>query len=154
MILDLGTMIELVSMLPNEGYEPRTVEWEGRDYILIVEDDGDVSEIFADALRDDGHRVVSFEDARLALEYLRQKSVLPRLIFLDFLMPHMDGWQFLAERRKDPRIAEVPVVGMSASDRVDERTISRSVVQLLRKPVSLDALLGAVRRCASSSFEL
>jgi CheY-like chemotaxis protein len=130
------------------------VEWEGRDYILIVEDDGDVSDTFADALQEDGHRVVSFQDARLALDYLKQKSVLPRLIFLDFLMPHMDGWQFLAERRKDARIAEVPVVGVSASDRVDEHSLSRSVVQLLRKPVSLDALLGAVRRCASGSFGL
>jgi CheY-like chemotaxis protein len=147
-------MMELVSMSPDAVNAVRTVEWEGRDYILIVEDDGDVSETFTDALQDDGHRVISFQDARLALDYLRQKSVLPRLIFLDFLMPHMDGWQFLAEQRKDPRIAEVPVVGVSASDRIDERTLSRSVVQLLRKPVSLEALLEAVRRCASRSFGL
>jgi len=149
-------MMDLVSTSPKGAYEAGNVEWEweDRDYILIVEDDGDVSQIFADALQEDGHRVVSFQDARLALDYLRQKSVLPRLIFLDFLMPHMDGWQFLAERRKDPRIAEVPVVGVSASDRVDERALSRSVAGLLRKPVSLDALLAAVRRCASGPFEL
>jgi CheY-like chemotaxis protein len=146
--------MELVSMSLNGRYASRTVEWEERDYILIVEDDGDVSETFTDALQEEGHRVVSFQDARLALEYLRQKSVLPRLIFLDFLMPHMDGWQFLAERRTDPRIAEIPVVGVSASERVDERSLSRSVVQLLRKPVSLDQLLGAVRRCASGPFGL
>src|SRR5205085_2680277 len=112
------------------------------------EDDFEVSETFTEVLEEDGHRVVSFEDARFALDYLRQKSVLPKMIFLDFLMPHMDGWQFLAERNKDDRICEVPVVGISASDRVDERSLSRSVVQLLRKPVSLDALLDAVRRCA------
>jgi CheY-like chemotaxis protein len=147
-------MMELVSMSPDAVNAVRTVEWEGRDYILIVEDDDDVSETFADALEEEGHRVVSFQDARFALDYLRQKSVLPQLIFLDFLMPHMDGWQFLAERRKDPRIAEVPVVGVSASDRVDERSLSRNVVQLLRKPVSLDALVDAVRRCASRSFGL
>jgi CheY-like chemotaxis protein len=147
-------MMDLVSISPSAAYQARTVEWEGRDYILIVDDDGDVSETFADALEEEGHRVVSFQDARLALEYLQQKSVLPQLIFLDFLMPHMDGWQFLAERKKDPRIAEVPVVGVSASDRVDERTVARSVVQLLRKPVSLDELLEAVRRCAAKPFGL
>src|SRR5262245_19167270 len=101
-------MMELLSMPANGKYAARTVEWEEREHILIVEDDDDVSETYTDALQEDGHRVVSFQDARLALEYLRQKSVLPRLIFLDFLMPHMDGWQFLAERRQDPRIAEVP----------------------------------------------
>ena len=147
-------MLELESMSLNGMHAARAVEWEGRDYILIVEDDDDVSDTFTDALQEDGHRVVTFQDARLALDYLHQKSVLPRLIFLDFLMPHMDGWQFLAERRKDPRISEVPVVAISASERVNERSLSRSVVQLLRKPVSLDALLGAVRRCASSPFGL
>ena len=141
-------------MSDQEIYPNRIVEWERPDYILIVEDDGDVSESLTEVLEEEGHRVVSFEDGRLALDYLRQKIVLPQLIFLDFLMPHMDGWQFLSERRKDARIREVPVVGMSASDRVDERSLSQSVVQLLRKPVSLDSLLGAVRRCAEGSFGL
>jgi CheY-like chemotaxis protein len=147
-------MMDFASMSPELDNAARTVEWEGSDYILVVDDDGDVSETFADALEEEGHRVVSFQDARFALDYLRQKSILPQLIFLDFLMPHMDGWQFLAERRKDPRIADVPIVGVSASDRVDERSLSRGVVQLLRKPVSLDALVAAVRRCASRPFGL
>src|SRR5262245_50109043 len=143
---------ELVSTLPYALYGNKAIEWEGRDYILIVEDDAEVSETFTEALQENGHRVVSFGDARFALEYLRQKSVLPQLIFLDFLMPDMDGWQFLAEHRRDRRISEVPVVGVSGSDRVDERSLSRSVVQLLRKPVSLDALLDAVRRCVGGPF--
>ena len=147
-------MIELSSMAPEEMYQTKIVEWEGRDYILIVEDDGDVSDTFTEVLEEDGHRVVTFENGRLALDYLRQKSVLPRLIFLDFLMPHMDGWEFLAERRKDARIAQIPVIGISGSDRVDARALSRSVVEVLRKPVSLDALLDAVRRCAPESFEM
>jgi CheY-like chemotaxis protein len=146
-------MIELATMTPELGCDARIVEWEGKDYILLVEDDGDVSETLTEALQEDGHRVVTFEDGQLALDYLRQKSILPRLIFLDFLLPHMDGWQFLAEQCKDDRIADVPVVGMSGSDRVDERSLSKSLVQFLRKPLTLDALLGAVRRCASNPFE-
>src|SRR5258705_10374102 len=145
-------MMELASMSPNEAYGVRRVEWEGRDYIVIVEDDDDVSDTFTDALEEDGHRVITFQDARLALEYLRQKSVLPRLIFLDFLMPHMDGWQFLAERRKDSRIAEVPVVGISGSEHVHEQALSAHLAELLKKPGSLDALLGAMERCSPVAF--
>jgi CheY-like chemotaxis protein len=147
-------MIELATMTPELARDARIVEWEGKDYILVVEDDGDVSETVTEVLQEDGHRVVTFEDGRLALDYLRQKSILPRLILLDFLMPHMDGWQFLAERRNDDRIAEVPVVGISGSDRVDERSLSTSLVQFLRKPLTLDALLAAVRRCAASPIDL
>src|SRR5579859_1235879 len=119
-------MIELSTFGPEEMFETKTVEWEGKDYILLVEDDDEVSTTFSEVLEEDGHRVVTFENGQLALDYLRQKSVLPKLIFLDFLMPHMDGWEFLAERRKDSRIAEVPVVGVSGSDQVDERMLSRS----------------------------
>ena len=132
----------------------KILDWEQRDYILIIEDDDDVSESLTQMLQEEGHRVVSFGDARLALDYLRQKSVLPKLIFLDFLMPHMDGWQFLAERRKDARISEVPVVGISGSEHVHEQLLSQSLTQLLKKPVSLDALLGAVHRHAPASLEM
>jgi CheY-like chemotaxis protein len=147
-------MMELELMTQPAPWGSRIVEWEGSDYILIVEDDEDVSDSFTEVLQEDGHRVVTFEDGRLALDYLRQKSVLPRMIFLDFVMPRMDGWQFLAERKRDDRIAKVPIVGVSGSDRVDVSALSRGVVELLRKPVSLETLLGAVRRCAASSFDM
>jgi CheY-like chemotaxis protein len=128
------------------------MDWEQRDYILIVEDDDDMSESLTEILQEQGHRVVSFGDARLALDYLRQKSILPRLIFLDFMMPHMDGWQFLAEHHKDPRLARIPVVGISGSDRVSEHAHPTRIAHLLRKPVSFDAVIGAVQRCAPTSF--
>jgi CheY-like chemotaxis protein len=132
----------------------KILDWEQKDYILIIEDDEDVSESLTEMLQAEGYRVVTFGDARLALDYLQQKSVLPKLIFLDFLMPHMDGWQFLAERRKDARISEVPVVGISGSERVHDQSLSPSLAQLLKKPVSLDAVLGAVQRYAPASLEM
>ncbi len=130
------------------------IDWEQKEYILIIEDDDDVSETLTDMLQKEGHRVVTFADGRLALDYLRQKSVLPTLILLDFLMPHMDGWQFLAEYRQDRRIASTPVVGISGSDHVHRHSLAHSLADLLKKPVSLDALLGAVQRCVPVSVGL
>src|SRR3954447_8400539 len=97
------------------------MDWEQRDYILIIEDDDDVSFSLAQMLEEEGHRVISFPDGSHALDYLRQKSVLPKIIFLDFLMPDMNGWQFLAEQKLDPRLAAVPVVGISGSEHVSEK---------------------------------
>jgi DNA-binding NtrC family response regulator len=127
------------------------MDWEQRDYILIVEDDDDMSENLTDILQEQGHRVVSFRDARLALDYLRQKSILPRLIFLDFLKPDMDVWQFLAEHHKDSRLTKIPIIGISGSDRVEQNVAPR-LTHLLHKPVSCDAIIGAVERCAPTSF--
>jgi hypothetical protein len=46
------------------------------------------------------------------------------------------------------------VVGISGSDSVDERSLRPNLVELLKKPVSLDALFGAIQRCMPTSFGL
>src|SRR5215216_5287370 len=119
----------------------RLMDWEQNDYILIVEDDDRTVEGLTEMLQENGHRVVAFEDGRMALDYLRQKSILPRLILLDSAKPQTHGREFLVERRKDARLATVPVVGISAGDG-RESPISSSLAQMLTKPVSLDAVLG------------
>jgi CheY-like chemotaxis protein len=57
-------------------------------------------------------------------------------------MPVMDGWEFLRRKRSDLRIAEIPVVVISAfsSASLD------GVEEVLMKPVSIEALVDVVRR--------
>jgi CheY-like chemotaxis protein len=126
----------------------KLMDWEKNDYILVIEDDDRTVEGLTEMLQENGHRVVTFEDGRLALDYLRQKSILPRLILLDSARPHTHGREFLAERRKDARLAAVPVVGISAGEGGQEQPLSSSVAQMLTQPVSLDAVLGVVERWA------
>ncbi len=130
------------------------MDWEQNDYILIIEDDDGVGQGLTEVLQENGHRVVSFEDGRMALDYLQQKSILPRLILLDSARPETKGREFLIERRKDARIAAVPVVDISGdSAPSNEPPLSSSFAQMLRGPVSLDAILGAVARCAPGRLE-
>lgn len=127
------------------------MDWEQNDYILVIEDDDRAVEGLTETLQEHGHRVITFEDGRMALDYLRQKSILPRLILLDSSRPQTHGREFLSERRKDARLAAVPVVGISAAETSQEAPISASsatVAQMLTKPVSLDAVLGVVERWA------
>ena len=125
----------------------RLMDWEQNDYILIIEDDDGVGQGLTERLQESGHRVVSFENGRMALDYLRQKSILPRLILLDSARAQTNGREFLAERRKDARISSIPVVGISGTEAHDSPA-SSSLAQMLTKPVSLDAVLGAVQRFA------
>ena len=125
------------------------MDWEQNDYILVIEDDDRAVEGLTEMLQENGHRVVTFEDGRMALDYLRQKSILPRLILLDSARPQAYGSEFLAERRKDARLATVPVVGISAGEPSQElEPPSSSLAQMLTKPLSLDAVLGVVQRWA------
>jgi len=75
---------------------------------------------------------------------LRLLSILPlpRLIVLDLLMPTMDGWEFRLRQKKDPRIAGIPVVVVSASSAA--RPIDAD--SILRKPVDIDRFLETVAR--------
>ena len=57
----------------------------------------------------------------------------------------MYGWQFRAEQLKDAAIAAVPVLVISADPQVQPKAASLGAAGLLRKPISLDDLLQAVK---------
>jgi CheY-like chemotaxis protein len=70
------------------------------DLILVVEDDADTRAGLVSFLEGEGFTVRGAANGREALDVLEGALVPPRLILLDLMMPVMDGWQFLAERRR------------------------------------------------------
>jgi CheY-like chemotaxis protein len=118
-----------------------------RGYILLIEDDPGVREGLSEIIANEGYEVVSCADGQMAMNRLASGAELPRMIVLDFTMPHMDGWAFLAERRKDARLRHIPVLGMSASQRlVDRRHTPDDVDELLRKPFLVEDMLRSIER--------
>ena len=81
--------------------------------ILVVEDDEDAREAMVALLQMKGYRAVPAGNGREALDYLDQAPP-PDLIILDLWMPVMDGWQFRSEQMKNPRLADIPVIVVSA----------------------------------------
>jgi len=63
---------------------------------------------------------------------------------LDLMMPVMNGWQFRTLQRKDPTLARIPVIAISASESPQAEAIDAQAFH--RKPLDLDALLDSVRR--------
>jgi CheY-like chemotaxis protein len=105
-------------------------------HVLIVDDDSEFRLILRDLLEDQGCSVYEAADGRAALGVLR--TIQPDLIFLDLVMPIMDGWALHAELRDDPKLAEVPIAVLSAA----EESRPEGVTHVLRKPVTLPSLLG------------
>src|SRR5690242_11377316 len=81
--------------------------------VLIIDDEQDIREIFETVLRYDGYDVLSASDGEQAMDLLRQ-GARPDAILLDLMMPQMDGWQFRVAQRKDPALAAIPVIAVSA----------------------------------------
>jgi CheY-like chemotaxis protein len=110
--------------------------------VLVVEDDFDLRDAVADALRDAGHEVLLASNGAEALAVLRNGGPRPGLILLDLMMPVMDGWEFRQKQLADPALASIPVVALSAH--ADVRHFEAA--ENLAKPVSLQKLLDTVAR--------
>ena len=110
--------------------------------VLIVEDDTDVREFMDVLLSTHGFETMTAANGREALERMRARR--PCLVLLDLMMPVMDGWQFRAEQLREPAIADVPVVCVTAVAEASER-IAGLQAPCLRKPVEFQALLDVVQ---------
>jgi len=82
--------------------------------ILIVDDDGDFSDVLRQILQREGYRTLSVTNGEEALTTL--KEIRPSLIFLDLKMPGMDGFAVLEHLRADDRWQSIPVVILSGAD--------------------------------------
>jgi CheY-like chemotaxis protein len=112
--------------------------------ILLVEDMDDVRELTKAVLEEHGCRIAGVASGREALEWLSLHDP-PCLIFLDLLMPEMNGWELADCLVASPEWADVPIVVVSASTAVNDRPLQARAV--LRKPVTVAQLLDATKHC-------
>jgi CheY-like chemotaxis protein len=113
-------------------------------HVLVVDDDPDICFALSAILEDEGYRVVCAENGRAALEHLAG-GARPAIILLDLMMPTMDGWAFLRERRQDPYLSVIPVAVFSAAER-NGFPSGLPDDHYLRKPVELDRVMDIVGR--------
>jgi CheY-like chemotaxis protein len=118
-------------------------------YILIVEDDFDISDSIRLILEEEGHQVKIANNGREALNLLSITPVQPFLILLDIMMPLMNGYEFREEQLKDERIASIPTVILSAAGKF-ENVEKMRVQECLKKPLELEKLLEVVERNKNS----
>lgn len=102
---------------------------------LIIEDDEDLANIFATALRGVGFEVEHAADGRVAQSRLKSGSA-PYLILLDMHLPHISGADLLTNIiRKDPRFADTIVIITTADARMGE-AYTEQVDFVMIKPIS------------------
>lgn len=121
---------------------------EGPAQILVVEDDPENRDVMVEVLRAEGYSAFGAGDGLEALRYLAEHSP-PRLILLDLMMPRMTGWEFRVRQRSDPRLADIPVLLVSAGPLRRDDAAAIGAVGCVRKPIRLPELLAAVRRCCA-----
>jgi CheY-like chemotaxis protein len=120
-------------------------------HVLVVEDDDVTREVFRRVLVGEQCRVSEAANGREALE--RVAADPPDVIFLDLIMPVMDGFEFLTALRGLPTASRIPVVVVTSSDLTedDRRRLNGGVERIIQKAASdRDALLAEIRKMALS----
>ncbi len=113
--------------------------------ILVVDDDPSIVEYIQMALEDEGYLVLAAVNGA-ALQIAREQH--PDLILLDIMMPDMDGVEVSQRLRADPVTAGIPIVAMSAQERLHASASLMPVNDRLAKPFELTALYSVVSHWA------
>ena len=110
--------------------------------VLVVDDEWGIANFLEEVLTDEGHDVIVANNGRQALERAAEKR--PALVLTDYMMPVMDGADFINAMAKDPVLAGVPVMLMSSmpEEAVAERC--RGYVNFVRKPFNIFEVIGLV----------
>lgn len=117
--------------------------------ILIVEDNLAVRDLLDDVLTDQGYDTDIAGDGQAGVE--RAKARPPDLVLMDLQLPVLDGVTATWLLRRDPSTRMIPVIAMSADDRLRRMGASIPADGLLPKPFDLDDLLTIVGQSAPAS---
>ena len=118
---------------------------EGPPVVLVVDDEHAVRVRLRALFETAGYIVLTATDGLMALAVLRRLPLPPRVVFLDLVMPIMDGWEFLDATRAEPRWAAMHVVlHTSATDDVVPLGVPR-----LTKQASDAEILAAARQASA-----
>jgi twitching motility two-component system response regulator PilG len=112
---------------------------------MVIDDSQTIRRTAETLLAKEGFTVVTAQDGFEALAKIADHH--PDLIFVDIMMPRLDGYQACALIKSNPRYAATPVIMLSSKDGLFDRARGRIVGsdEYLTKPFTRDELLNAVR---------
>ena len=112
--------------------------------ILLIDDEASFCDLVKMNLEISGRfKVVTSREGRAGIKMARE--TLPDIILLDIMMPGMDGFQLLEILRKDPKVALIPVIIVSASSQDAVRAKARRMgCRYIAKPVNTEDLISKI----------
>ena len=112
--------------------------------VMVIDDSKTIRRTAETLLRKEGCEVVTATDGFEALSKISDQQ--PQIIFVDIMMPRLDGYQTCALIKKNSKFHATPVVMLSSKDGLFDRARGRMVGsdQYLTKPFTKESLLKAV----------
>ncbi|MBF0619014.1 MAG: response regulator [Candidatus Omnitrophica bacterium] len=120
--------------------------------ILVVDDEEVVVDITKKKLMQDGFSVIGVNDGEAAIEVLKQGLV--DLIILDVEMPKMNGYTFIAERKKIAGAENIPIIVLTAYDSMEPIFKRHGIKGYLQKPATFQELRDKINAVLAGQYDL
>ena len=113
--------------------------------IYIIEDDESIREIEEFALKNAGHKVLGFEDAKSF--YKKLDDIIPDLCLVDIMLPDENGNEIVRRLRKNPDTKRLPVIMVTAKTTELDlvKGIEDGADDYIKKPFSIMELIAKVK---------
>ena len=130
--------------------QPRKSSGSKKTCILVVDDSATIRRSAETMLANEGCEVITAENGFEALSKITRHH--PDLIFVDIMMPRLDGYQTCAIIKNNADFRDTPVVMLTSKDGLFDMARGRVVGsdQYLTKPFTREELLGAVKQHATA----
>jgi CheY-like chemotaxis protein len=114
--------------------------------VLVVDDSPFMIRLVTYILESAGYETASAENGRMALDMIAKQP--PDLVFLDTMMPEMDGLETLRAIRANPQTRDIPVLMLTAKAQADDYKLAKDAGAngYLTKPFNQADVLGSVAR--------
>ena len=114
--------------------------------VMVIDDSKTIRRTAETLLKKEGCDVVTAIDGFEALAKISDQQ--PNIIFVDIMMPRLDGYQTCALIKNNQMFKTTPVIMLSSKDGLFDKARGRIVgsEQYLTKPFTREELLGAIRR--------
>jgi twitching motility two-component system response regulator PilH len=133
--------------LPHEErrMHPRVNAREGTR-VLVIDDSTTVLVTFRKILRSVGYIVIEADDAEKGLALAASEK--PELIFLDIVLPGMNGFAALRRLRRDPQTESIPVIMISGNEQATEQFFGARIGadDFMKKPFSRQEIFARIER--------
>jgi two-component system, chemotaxis family, response regulator PixG len=108
--------------------------------VICIDDSSQVCELMRSIVTEAGYRFISIEDATQVLPRLLENK--PDLIFLDLIMPKINGYEICGQIKRVSSLAKIPIVILTGRDGLIDRLRSRVVgaSEFIAKPITKDSI--------------
>ncbi|MBC7714636.1 MAG: sigma-54-dependent Fis family transcriptional regulator [Rhizobacter sp.] len=114
--------------------------------LMIIDDDPDLLDLLCSFFKQRGYNVVTYEDARIALEEIENRKVTVDVVLSDFKLPVMTGVDFIKRIRKLNMVLPIILMTAEGSLEVSLEAIEAGAYDFVLKPLHFPQLLISVQR--------